>query len=334
MGYLHCFIQLTKNLEPLTPDKAAIVEKFNSRISEMEMEEVACLCGADSFYQIASTDSYGVSLKTVCCLNCGLVQSNPRMTEKAYREFYESDLYRKLYDAGNAEETISNKFNEPDKYSNDSQAIFERVLPFKPINETSSILEFGAYGGYNLSAFLKNGAQVTGIDYSPEGVTVGKRFGINMIQGGFEKLEGEFDVILLTHVLEHFLDPIAGLKKIKDHLKPNGLFYISVPNIIHFGMGQLQCAHVYYFNPYNFEYFANIAGLKMIDSGVSQKIHIYGLFKSEDLIADQEKLVLSKKIWDKKMSRFVFSEVVKLILKKTGLFNILKSIKIRILPDR
>lgn len=39
-----------------------------------------------------------------------------------------------------------------------------------------------------------------------------------------------FDVIFLNHVLEHVLDPLDSLKKIKELLSPNGKLYIEVPH--------------------------------------------------------------------------------------------------------
>ena len=39
-----------------------------------------------------------------------------------------------------------------------------------------------------------------------------------------------FDVIWMSHVLEHLLEPMNFLKKIKNNLKNNGIFFIEVPN--------------------------------------------------------------------------------------------------------
>ncbi len=39
-----------------------------------------------------------------------------------------------------------------------------------------------------------------------------------------------FDTIILGHVLEHVLDPILILNKVKNWLAPNGIMIITVPN--------------------------------------------------------------------------------------------------------
>ena len=39
-----------------------------------------------------------------------------------------------------------------------------------------------------------------------------------------------FDVIWMSHVLEHLIEPDDFIKKIKNNLKKNGIFFIEVPN--------------------------------------------------------------------------------------------------------
>jgi hypothetical protein len=57
-------------------------------------------------------------------------------------------------------------------------------------------------------------------------------------------LNGEqFDVINLSHVLEHIPDPVGYLKYIKkDFLKTNGIMLIEVPNTLG-GHGAFEIAH-------------------------------------------------------------------------------------------
>jgi len=81
------------------------VKEFNRRLGngEIEFEAVHCLCGGGLFDLIASVDRYSMIQYTVICTQCGIVQSNPRMRENAYREFYSSELYRRIYDPDGTE---------------------------------------------------------------------------------------------------------------------------------------------------------------------------------------------------------------------------------------
>src|SRR2546427_12286919 len=47
-----------------------------------------CICHGDTFETLATRDRYGLRLHVVICVNCGLIQTNPRMTEASYGEFY------------------------------------------------------------------------------------------------------------------------------------------------------------------------------------------------------------------------------------------------------
>ena len=75
-------------------------EKLDSGAYPLEL--VGCgVCGGDDQIVIAEKDRYGIPLSVTTCRDCGLIQTNPRMTDTAYKNFYELE-YRRLYvgDAG------------------------------------------------------------------------------------------------------------------------------------------------------------------------------------------------------------------------------------------
>jgi len=130
-----------------------------------------------------------------------------------------------------------------------------------------------------LIPFTSSGATARGIDYSPRMVQMGREFGIEMHQGGLEVLDGVHDIVIMNHVLEHMLDPIESLRRASEHLSESGLIYIGVPNIRNFNMGQLQNAHTYYFTPKSLNYVTSMAKLSRVESGESEKIHMFGIFR-------------------------------------------------------
>ena len=141
------------------------------------------------------------------CRKCGLILLSPRMIEKEYSKFYSSDFYRLCYEGENYLEICKRKYS-----IHTGQHIFDEISKVKAIDSRTSVLEFGAGGGWNLLPFIKAGGKCTGIDYSHELVELGKLYGINMIHGGIEDIKGNYDIIILNHVLEHFLNPIKSLK--------------------------------------------------------------------------------------------------------------------------
>ena len=265
----------------LSLDQLEIVKDYNSKVAnrKLPLEWVPCLCGKSQFELIASVDRYSIHQKVLICTDCGLVQSNPRLTAAGYQWFYASDVYRKLY----ASRDFLENYQRSHYNSKMGRAIFESVGQWAPIDQNTSVMEFGAGGGWNLVPFLEAKADVLGIDYSAGLTALGEKNGIPMRQGGLEAIpDRSFDVIVLNQVFEHFLDPIASLKKILLHLKPRGVIFIAVPNIDDFTMGQLQSAHVYYFSPLTFKRYTTMAGLRPISEGSLEEGHIFGIFLKDD----------------------------------------------------
>jgi SAM-dependent methyltransferase len=48
---------------------------------------------------------------------------------------------------------------------------------------------------------------------------------------GVDKVERTFDLIWMSHVLEHFLDPLAALRRCFDLLSDTGVLYLATPDI-------------------------------------------------------------------------------------------------------
>lgn len=261
----------------LERDQIAAVREMNARIADgtIAFEEVDCLCGSDEFDLLATTDRYGIDQKTVICRRCGLVQSNPRMTESSYRAFYESEEYRRVYDGDDFLDRYEAIYHD-----GRGELVFERVTDRRPASEISSLLEFGAGGGWNLVPFMDAGVAATGYDYSAALVAGGREKGIDLHQGGIDEVTGTYDVIVANHVVEHLLDVPAVLRKLSQHLAPDGLIWIEVPNIESFYMGQLQNAHTYYFTAKTLEFAASLGGLRM--THLRPGVVISGTFEPDD----------------------------------------------------
>jgi 2-polyprenyl-3-methyl-5-hydroxy-6-metoxy-1,4-benzoquinol methylase len=254
------------------------VESFNNKVKKglYLIEEVPCLCGSNHSFKIASHDRYGLWSPVVLCKRCGLIYANPRLTKESYQTFYSSDEYRGIYEEdGDYLEAARHRYD-----NGFGRDIFENVSTFMDERKLSTVLEFGCGGGWNLIHFLNSGYEVRGYDYSPSLIELGKSKGLNLNVGSFDELMGRYDLIILNHALEHFTDLFASIKKLCSHLNPNGILYIAVPNMDHFFMGQLQNAHIYYFTPRTFKHYMALNGLKMIQFGSAQQIHMYGIFEA------------------------------------------------------
>ena len=232
----------------MNDEQLRLVDQFNRRMDtgEIAMETVSCLCGNDDFVLLAEYDRYRIKQRAVICPACGLVQNQPRMTRQETEKFYTSDAYRKLYDP-DIFELDRQGFNDYLKKTAYRHAFVSARRNGQALDK---VLEIGCGGGWNLYPYMRNGAKVVGYDYGPALVEFGRGLGMDLRVGSIDDVEGgEFDLIVLSHVVEHFLDPIGEVQKLAALLKDGGMVYIEVPNVRHFCLGGLQNAHNYYFSP-------------------------------------------------------------------------------------
>jgi SAM-dependent methyltransferase len=124
------------------------------------------------------------------------------------------------------------------EFSNDQRAkeLKQRLNKAEKYLKNNTIINFldiGAGEGNTLIAGIERGWEVTGIDIVDNRIERAKINKIRFIKTNFlehEFPENYFDFIYLDSVLEHVLNPIEYLIKIKNILKIGGILYIGVPN--------------------------------------------------------------------------------------------------------
>ena len=230
--------------EDLDAGQRDLIAAFNRSLGsgEIALEEAPCLCGSTSFDPVAEYERYRIHQPVVICRACGLVQLRPRMTDAALDWFYGSDQYRAIYNP---------------HYLALTEERFRSALPHARMafldsalagTKTSTVLEIGCAAGQNLIHFHEQGKRVVGYDLGPAGLAFGKGLGLDLRPGTHRVVTGgPYDLIVLSHVMEHFNDPVGAVAAIATHLSPEGRFYIEVPDNDEFCLGALQNAHVYYF---------------------------------------------------------------------------------------
>lgn len=102
------------------------------------------------------------------------------------------------------------------------------------IRSVPVLCDVGCGSGQTLSQFKQAGYEVVGIEPDPAARSLANQFG-DVLEGTAEVLPDQvagmqFDVVLLSHVLEHCIDPGAALRNVKRLLAPGGTAIIEVPN--------------------------------------------------------------------------------------------------------
>lgn len=102
-------------------------------------------------------------------------------------------------------------------------------------------LDIGCGTGKCMLALSKLGNKVIGVDVSPSAITIRKSLGLEVLCLDIENDEidpllgySPFDFIIMTDVLEHLIDPIEVLSKIRTLLKKDGTVIATVPNFVYF----------------------------------------------------------------------------------------------------
>ena len=112
------------------------------------------------------------------------------------------------------------------------QSVAEELLLYSH-SWSRSLLDIGCGSGQFLAGAHRLGFKATGLERDPHGVTAARLAGVECAQGSVETLGGDertYDIIRLSHVLEHLGDPLRSLRLLRERLAAGGVLAIGVPN--------------------------------------------------------------------------------------------------------
>jgi len=142
-------------------------------------------------------------------------------------------------------------------------------------SEVGTLLDVGCGNGAFLEAMQALGWNVTGVDPDPAAVRYGRSRGLSIFCGMLPDVPaGErYDVITVSHVIEHVADPVGLLKQCAAYLRPSsGRIMITTPNMKSLGhrwfkrywRGLEVPRHLNLFSPQGLSRCATRAGLSLI----------------------------------------------------------------------
>lgn len=137
--------------------------------------------------------------------------------------------------------------------------------------ENKKVCEIGAFDGLLLNIFKNNNSEVFGYEISDQAREYAENKYDIALKTDFLSDNQKYDIIVLSHVIEHFKEPKETLSKIKSMLNENGFIYIEVPNspmpnqcskemLIRY----LTTTHTVNFNMDNLKTFVENGGFKII----------------------------------------------------------------------
>jgi SAM-dependent methyltransferase len=265
------------------------------------------------------------------------------MTRESTEYFYNSDLYRLIYDGigknFGKELILKNSLNEMREYkpSLPKKPNFRNYYPnlyFDFINyhikDFETVLDIGCGKGKKLIDFNFLDKKTYGIEPSNTYHEVHNELGLNSKIGFIKDVADKYDLVILTHVFEH----LTELKKQVNHLYniTNKYVFIEVPGHIK-KLQSIQNAHNYYFslNTLNYFFLNNKFKLVEIDYARDNEF-IYALYEKTDqksniMFNKTLELRIVKNITRKYFFKYIFIKILKFIKIETKARNFYSKLK-------
>ena len=232
---------------------------------------------------VSQSDRRGRPLRTVICMETGLVRNDPVPGDAELERFY-GEEYRIAYKG-------SARPRRRQILRNFRRAVAHVRANRDMLDAAGRVLEIGAGSGEVAFVMAQLGKRVTGIEpnvgyaaYCRDELGLDVRTA-HLAPGLFPP--GEFDLIRLSHVLEHLNDPVKSLGQIAAWLAPGGVLYVEVPNIEAYCRtksrgGMFHYAHIYNFNPWTLRACAGLAGLAEAPETAERSAGTTGVFFRRD----------------------------------------------------
>jgi glycosyltransferase involved in cell wall biosynthesis/SAM-dependent methyltransferase len=241
LGLRYCLLrffyemQADLKLAELRDPTSAMSRQYAHYLETDDQEDVPCLdCGGATVLALAKvTDTrFGVDRRTDIrkCLTCSLSQSAPLPTRDEL-----DGLYAAHYNFAGADRPIYRRvrelfFNMP-FYG--LWLALDGDASFHAKRGAGRLLDLGCNEGRNLDFFRRAGFETEGLEPNPNAARVARQRGHVIHESGIEVFEPDqpYDVVVLSQVLEHALDPVDMLRHTRRLLAPGGEVWIGCPNV-------------------------------------------------------------------------------------------------------
>ncbi len=204
------------------------------------------------------------------CDSCGYAFVNPRPDREAMADFYRTHGGHGDNTLVSLDAVLQRERDFPNTVL-DARRILGRATAI--VGGPGTVLDVGCgYGLFSREA-LHRGHKVVPVEVAPvERAHASALLGLQPLDTQFEDLPddaGPFDVIVMSQVLEHAVDPHAWMAKASQLLSPGGVLCVAVPNFNSIARRVLghrdpfvtPPEHLNYFGPQNLPRLAQRAGL-------------------------------------------------------------------------
>jgi 2-polyprenyl-3-methyl-5-hydroxy-6-metoxy-1,4-benzoquinol methylase len=257
------------------------------------MYKVNCdLCENDDYKILGDVKNN----KVVKCNSCGHIYMIYRFTESELLKIYDDDYFKDKYVNGNERVEYDYLKDKP----NILKFVEKRFETIHKYKKPGTILDIGCAMGFYLEYAQKLGWKVYGSEISEYAANFARELlnSENIINKQIEKVEFQnekFDVITMWLVLEHMVNPVEILTKIRKWLKKEGIIGIKVPNAdgvtyrsnLDKWIKQHPEDHMCDFSPNTLERLMNKVGFKLLEVE-TEGIYLERVTQEQKIINNEE----------------------------------------------
>lgn len=155
--------------------------------------------------------------------------THPSSVERLRREILKCELKKLGYDVERSNKWLANLLSYISPIAR-ARSLEVFALPF---SQRGSLLDVGCGNGDFIRQMRSLGWTVAGVDPDPSAVAFGSKDGLRIFEGTISDVPADqrYDVITLSHVIEHVPDATHLLRECKKRIRETGRIVITTPNL-------------------------------------------------------------------------------------------------------
>ena len=332
-----------KELFKVNQYQQQVINKFSDTLNSESYKKISncIICNKKKFLLLSDIDRQGIKHPTTLCKECGYCFNNPQFTDETHKNYYEN-FYREI---DRDFKVPSKEFYELEKHR--GADILNYLYLNGSLDKNTSCLDVGCGSGATSFIFANFFKSTIGIDLAKEYTkNVEQLDNLKILHTTIHDKffdDKKFGFINYCHVFEHINDPLKDLERLKKIIKDDGYLYIEVPGIYH--TDQWYDGNFFHSLEMDHTHFLTLTTLKnMMIKNDFELVHgdeiirsIWKLNKDKKVffiendfnnilkqIKKSDNLFRINYIKIKKNFKNLLIGLIKFLLKKIGLFNLIK----------
>lgn len=178
----------------------------------------------------------GKKQKVVKCKICDSMATSP-FSNHLHLPYYHCNNCETVFNpeiVDNSEEFLGENQKYYFRYEKVREIMFgEEILRLRTFCPSGNFLDFGGGAGYLALKAQDNGYNAFLVEPNSVGREIAKKNGLYQVFDNIDNISDdiEFDIVVINHAIEHFVDPIFELTRLFKIIKGGGFLLTTQPNL-------------------------------------------------------------------------------------------------------